>query len=254
MHSSLLSFLCLIGIQTAFAFGASVPVALKDYSGVATELFNNMRVPAALIAGAIVPIGFLSTPSIQPDDGGILKLQKRMHVLLALASLQSQVVAVTYSTIAINKLAEVTLLPTRGVGELLNQHYKLAWLGTNTHFLFGLFGFGLLVLSSVFIQKFGNEVGKIASCWTIANLLLCFSIVNRGISQGFGVEGGEMMKVGGNLVTLAWSYAKLLFARAQGGSPLPIASIGLVLYSLLLTYRLVSSPLGARKIVSKSAF
>ena len=39
--------------------------ALKDYAPMAASLFNNMKTPASILAGAIVPLGFLS-PLPQP--------------------------------------------------------------------------------------------------------------------------------------------------------------------------------------------
>jgi hypothetical protein len=38
----------------------SSAVALKDYSGAAASLFNNMKTPASILAGAMVGLGFLS--------------------------------------------------------------------------------------------------------------------------------------------------------------------------------------------------
>lgn len=44
---------------------SSSAAALKDYAPVAASLFNNMKTPASILAGAIVPLGFLS-PLPQP--------------------------------------------------------------------------------------------------------------------------------------------------------------------------------------------
>lgn len=38
----------------------SSAVALKDYSGAAASLFNNMKTPASILAGAMVGLGFLA--------------------------------------------------------------------------------------------------------------------------------------------------------------------------------------------------
>ena len=39
--------------------------ALKDYAPAAASLFNNMKTPASILAGAMIPLGFLS-PLPQP--------------------------------------------------------------------------------------------------------------------------------------------------------------------------------------------
>ena len=41
---------------------------LKDHSGAAMGLFNNMRTPAALLCGSLVPLGILGAPRIEKDD------------------------------------------------------------------------------------------------------------------------------------------------------------------------------------------
>jgi hypothetical protein len=78
---------------------------LADYSGAATSLFNNMRAPAALIGGSLVPIGILSAPTIQKDDSKAMVLLKKANIIIAVASLLSEIMAVVYSSIAINKIA-----------------------------------------------------------------------------------------------------------------------------------------------------
>ena len=84
-------------------------------------------------------------------------------MLLAVLSLLSELLAVMYSSIAINKLVEVPSPPTAGVSDLISQKYELAWLGTNFHFLLGMMGFGLLVGNRVYIA-FGNPVGNLLFC------------------------------------------------------------------------------------------
>eukprot|EP01083_Nonionella_stella_P008027 23117_1 len=90
-------------------------LVLKDYSGTAAGLFNNMRTPAALIGGAIVPLGLLTAPEIDKSkDSKRVQLFKKVNLLLAIASLLSEILAITFSTVAINKLAEVKFPPTTG--------------------------------------------------------------------------------------------------------------------------------------------
>ena len=40
---------------------------LKTFHGFSTR-FDNMRAPAALLAGAIVPLGFFAAPKIEKED------------------------------------------------------------------------------------------------------------------------------------------------------------------------------------------
>ena len=118
--------------RTASALAPATAVAIKDYSGMAAGLFNNMRTPAALIGGAIVPLGILTAPSIEKDEPKRIQVLKKANCLLAIASLLSEILAITYSTVAINKLAEVQFAHTAGASELISKHFELAWIGEMT--------------------------------------------------------------------------------------------------------------------------
>lgn len=106
--SSNLTALIFLGISVFPAQGlmvAATGAALADYSAAAAGLFNNMRAPAALIGGALVPIGILTAPTIDEDDSKAMKFLKKANIIIAVASLLSEIMAVVYSSIAINKIA-----------------------------------------------------------------------------------------------------------------------------------------------------
>lgn len=216
---------------------ASTASNLKDYAGAASGLFNNMRTPAALIGGAVVPLGILSAPPLQENESKKVHLLKKANVLLAIASLLSEILAITYSTVAINKLAEVRFAPTSGVSELIAQNFELAWIGTNVHFLLGLFGFGLLVGSKAYFL-YGPKVGKIAGSWSVAAFLQCSSIVNRGIAMGSRDTDGTGFQFAKNLFLLTLKYVGLVITKVKEG-PLPMLALSFVLYSFFLIYQLV---------------
>lgn len=211
---------------------AASMVAVKDYSAMASGLFNNMRTPAALIGGSIVPLGILTAPPLKDDEPQRQKLFKKVNFLLAIASLLSEILAITYSTVAINKLAEVKFPETAGVSELIANHFELAWIGTNVHFLLGMFGFGLLVGSKAYFT-YGGAVGKIAGCWSLAAFLQCTSIVNKGISMGHGSIGETGSRYASNIFSLCLRYCRLVVARAR--NPFAVGAFVIFLYSLLLT-------------------
>lgn len=172
----LLAFIVQQKPTDALGVAAAAAGALKDHSGAVAGLFNNMRTPAALIGGALVPIGMLTAPTIQKDDSKFDRIAKRVNILLAVSSLLSEVLAVVYASIAINKLTEVPSPLTANVADLISQKYELAWLGTNIHFLYGLLGFGLIVGGKAYFL-FGNPVGKIALLCTY-NVYILFSDVS----------------------------------------------------------------------------
>jgi hypothetical protein len=189
--------------------------ALADYSAAATGLFNNMRAPAALIAGSLVPIGILSAPTIDKDDSPGIKLLKKANIIIAVASLLSEILAVIYSSIAINKIAEIAQPQTTGVAQLLAEKHELAWLGTNIHFLFGMMGFALIVGSKSFFLC-GSELGKVTISWSIAAFLQALAIVNRGIAQG-SVGDNVSSQFASNFFMLIVKYISAVIKASKGG-------------------------------------
>jgi hypothetical protein len=222
----------LVVVQPTMALSPTNAIAIKNYSGVATGLFDNMRTPAALIAGTIVPLALLSAPDLVKGEPKKQELFKKANCLLAIASLLSEILAITYSTVAINKLAEVQFAPTAGVAELIANHFELAWMGANVHFLLGMFGFGLLVGSKAY-YLYGGKVAKVAGCWSVAAILQCTSAVNVGISMGSGNVDGKRFKFAKNLFTLTLTYAKVAFVKAKS-RPLSMASFAIIAYSFFL--------------------
>jgi hypothetical protein len=214
---------------------AGAAAALKDHSAVASGLFNNMRTPAALIGGSLVPLGMLGSPLILKDDSKRMQLFKKANFLIAVASLLSEVLAVTYSSIAINKLVEVPQPATATVADLISQNHELAWLGTNIHFLLGMMGFSLIVGARAFFM-FGGSTGKIGMGWAVAAFLQAISIVNKGIAQGSGSTGDVTKRFAGNLFTLILRYEMLVRKNAKG-SVCSMGAIAVTAYTGYLTIK-----------------
>jgi len=210
---------------------------LKDHSGAAIGLFNNMRTPAALIGGSLVPLGILSAPTIEKEDSKRIKLMKKANIVLGVTSLLSEIIAVTYSSIAINKLAEVESPLTKGAAELIARNYELAWLGTNIHFLFGLMGFGLIVGSKAFFSN-GSALGRATIGWAVATFLQALTIVNKGIAMGHGGSSDVPARFASNFFTLIIRYLSLIVKSARG-SFFAIGAIMVGLYALYETMQVL---------------
>mmetsp|Transcript_7748 Transcript_7748/g.11769 ORF Transcript_7748/g.11769 Transcript_7748/m.11769 type:complete len:291 (+) Transcript_7748:120-992(+) len=215
----------------------STSLELKDHSGAAAGLFNNMRTPAALILGATIPLGLLMAPDLEEGDSPAMILLKKTLLLLAMSSLLSEILAITYATVAINKLSELQYHRTMTVADLIENHFELAWIGTNIHFLLGLFTFGLLVGFRAYF-KYGEPAGKIIGSLSVAAILQATSFVNEGIAMGHGDIDNTEFQFANNLFMLTMRYIRLLLCRVKKG-PLPIISIGLYLYSTILTVLLI---------------
>ena len=184
--------------------GAIAP--LQDFSPAAADLFSNMRVPAALIAGAVIPFGFAAMPKPTPGEARGRRLAKITSALLASFTLATELITIVYATVAVNKLREVTSEPSSSLMDLLRRDYEMGWLGVNVHFFAGLMSLAVMSSISVWLN-FGMRVGRAAAFGASAAVCLMIAIVNNGISQG---DGTGDFRFGGNLLTLTIRYLTLL--------------------------------------------
>jgi len=208
--------------------GWSSPAAsLVDYSGAVSALFDNMRAPAALVAGSLVPLGMLGAPEARDDDTPAVRTLKKAYLLTAILALSGEVTSVVYSTIAINKLAERAAAPATSVVALLARDYELEWLGSNVGFLGGLFGFvGLLGIRAWL--AFGPAFGRFGALLCAGVVTHACSVVNAGIQFGpFAAgEGSGAPGLAANFLGLVLRYVGLVAkdtARTRG--PLRIISL-----------------------------
>ncbi len=211
-------------------------VVLKDHSEAAISLFNNMRTPAALIGGSLVPLGILSAPKVEKGDSKTIIFMKKANILLGVTSLLSEVIAVTYSSIAINKLVEVKSPLTKGCAELIANSYELAWIGTNIHFLLGLLGFGLIVGSKAYLSN-SADIGRVTIGWSIAAFLQALSIVNKGIAMGQG-SSDRSWRFATNFFTLNIRYLALIVQSTKRGF-FSVGAIAVGIYALFETIKVL---------------
>ena len=97
----------------------------KDFSGEASNLFNNIRTPAALVAGASFGAAF----ALQPISGEALAvgLCKRAYLLISVGAVSAELIAVLVSSTTVGRLgSEGKRSASRGsVVDFLTEHYEL---------------------------------------------------------------------------------------------------------------------------------
>ena len=246
----LLTLQLLVGVMLippVQALDTPTAVALADHSKDVASLFNNMRTPAALLTGGLVPLGILSAQPIdEENDSRGTKLIKQANVVLAVTSLLSEIIAVIYSSIAINKLVEVPSPPTAGVAELISQHYELSWLGTNIHFLIGMMGFILLVGNRTYLM-FGQTLGKFAIGLSVASFLQALHVVNKGIAMGSINKSCVQTQFATNFFKLCLRYVKIAIQNVHGfcgiaAMVITFATVVATMYSFLATSKEAIAP------------
>lgn len=202
--------------------------ALGDFRVEAMNLFSNLQRSATFAAGILVPLGFFAAPILSKDDTRGMSRVKRIHYLISTASLSCHLIAMMYSTIAVNKLTEVHSAPSRSVVHLLLRDYELLWVGSNVHFLLGILGMALSLITFGWIM-FG-PAARPASYMVGSVMLQMIAVANAGIGQGEGVDGGTLFAK--NLPHLILKYFRLLFAFVvQSRSVMLVSAIGMAVYS-----------------------
>ena len=205
-------------------------VAVSNYAQ-AADLFNNMRTPAALVAGACLPLGF-GLPLPSERDSTAVRAAKRSVVLLAFLSFTSELLAVVFATNGISRLFMPTLFDAEmhaasTVHEVLTHPNLIVfWLGIYVHFVLGIVG--LVTISGlraclVVGPQFALPVGLL----TGAILLRLKSAVNRSVMCAqFG---------SGSFPALVARYV-LITAKAawHARRPCDLASIGLLVAAMAL--------------------
>ena len=188
-------------------------VSLQQFAPAAISLFDNMRTPAAILAGGIVPAGIAAGfPSlVNPKDGKVAALLARLFPLVAISSLTSLLISVMWATVAVNQLTETTVPMAESVWHLLMRDYELAWAGVNTHFFMGMLGFMFVIGSRVYLTESRGPIGKSVGGIAASGMLLMISIINRGVAAG----NQKGMRYGTNVLALVSRYLQLLISRAM---------------------------------------
>jgi len=216
--------------------GLAAAVALADHSGKAATLFGNMRVPASLLAGALLPLAF-GFPMPPCKDEVLAQRLSMANTIIGTISLVAALLAVVYSSVAVNKLTETTPHLAESVSHLLMRDYEQYWLGTNVHFLLGLLG----AVAMIGIRA-GLLGGVLPAATAVSGILLMTSIVNRGIAIGDG-SGVDGVKFGSHFGSLIMRYMFIVAQQAvREGGPLALASVILPTASVALALRRLFAP------------
>lgn len=198
--------------------GGQFGLRKHDVAEEVAELFDNMRVPAALVVGAIVPLVSFAGPRADPSDSPQIVFAKQLHFIVAITSLMNALLAVMYATVSFNTLSESHPAPAETVAEVLQRDYELAWLGCNVCFYLGLFGLALTCAINGYIAL-GMRIVLPTACLLGASMLLMISIVNGAVDQNgaLALSWGFERWFGESILALCARYARLLLRTAVYG-------------------------------------
>lgn len=205
---------------------------LADHSAKAAALFSNMRVPAAFLAGAVIPLAF-AIPLPKTDRPERDRLYYLTNLTLGVLAFASELLAVVYTTVACNKLTETVSAPSSTVFALLGRDHELAWLGTNVCFLLGVFAACAMVVLRAALMANGSFAPLPTSLVAVAMLLMT-SHINQGIADGDGAGSA----FGTSFPSLLLRYGQLLAQQAASGTaPLVASALAVLAIGVLSTWR-----------------
>jgi hypothetical protein len=176
----------------------------KTYSGEASNRFNNVRTPAALVAGAAFGAVFALQPS--PADRAVVSLAKRMHMLIGVGAFCSELIAVLVASVSLGKLgmsqtdSTLTEAAPANVFEFIEREYELEWVATQFNFIVGLLGLGTMVGIRAWVAFSCPLFGRIAVGFVTSAILTMLS---------FASEAGDR-----SVMRLGVRYVALLFSKA----------------------------------------
>jgi len=215
---------------------------LANYAPAATTLFNNMKLPAAVVTAGMISLGFATTfPELPkkrpttnmpyPDDlRARCESLKRLHIVVSLIAVTSELIVVLWAAVEVNQLTEKQYELATSVWDLLGRDCDLAWSAVNSHFILGIMGFVTMLALRAYVMLIAAEASTAlmtaASTGTGAALCLLISIVNRGVESG----GGGIDRYGNTILDLFGHYAVLLSkASTNSVSPGPLQFMAIVL-------------------------
>jgi hypothetical protein len=140
---------------------------LKDYGSEMSALFGNIRIPAALFAGASAGAAFAMP--LGQADGLKLGFVKRIYALLMMSALSCQLLAIIVATLSMGTIAvSAESRKAKCLADYIEEHFDLNWVTARWNFLAGIFAFvigmGIRAWLSVTCPIFGKAaLGIIAS-------------------------------------------------------------------------------------------
>lgn len=195
------------GIDTSAVPGLEGMAKIADLSGAASGIFSSYRIPAALLAGAAYG-GTFSMP-LKMDEDLSKQLIKRSYVVIGLATVCAELLAVVVSTCAIDKIAvgdKLMLVNPKisSLREYLDSNFELEWVSLRVNFILGLLGFAIMC---------GLRAWCFLSCPAFSRVSIGIITTSTFLMAAMMTEA---LTTSRDLMHLCQRYASLLWRRCMG--------------------------------------
>ena len=191
---------------------AAAPTGVKQFDGAASAVFNNLRIPAALVAGAA--FGGAFGLQLNSADAFALALAKRAYVVIAVMALASELLVVVTATCALDAMNRAdSLVPAETLSCWFERNgLELENLVCTVHFFFGLLGLTAMVGLRAWITISCARIAKGTLGLIASVVLIMISMLNRDL----------------DLFKLSRRYGAALYSRIATKRPIGLV-VGIVL-------------------------
>ena len=191
---------------------AAAPTGVKQFDGAASAVFNNLRTPAALVAGAA--FGGAFGLQLNSADAFALALAKRAYVVIAVMALASELLVVVTATCALDAMNRAdSLVPAETLSCWFERNgLELENLVCTVHFFFGLLGLTAMVGLRAWITISCARIAKGTLGLIASVVLIMISMLNRDL----------------DLFKLSRRYGAALYSRIATKRPIGLV-VGIVL-------------------------
>ena len=190
---------------------AAAPTGVKQFDGAASAVFNNLRTPAALVAGAA--FGGAFGLQLNSADAFALALAKRAYVVIAVMALASELLVVVTATCALDAMNRAdSLVPAETLSCWFERNgLELENLVCTVHFFFGLLGLTAMVGLRAWITISCARIAKGTLGLIASVVLIMISMLNRDL----------------DLFKLSRRYGAALYSRIATKRPIGLV-VGIV--------------------------
>lgn len=209
------------GSQLATAeMNAAAAVITKSFGTEAVAFFNNMRVPAALIAAAAIKDAFvMQSPPEDLRKSTAWRLLRNFYLIMMMLAFTSELTCVFLSTHAIAAL-QMTPINLRAVtlGELLVRELEYEYVGVRTGFTTGLLAF--TVAQAMRVRYALRKSRELSWCamWFVLSAASSLLTYNNAKTLTYGGYSGLLSR----WFTL---HTKLVFTRIGFTKPMATFSV-----------------------------
>ena len=211
---------------------AAAQTGVKQFDGAASAVFNNLRIPAALVAGAA--FGGAFGLQLNSADAFALALAKRAYVVIAVMALASELLVVVTATCALDAMNRAdSLVPAETLSCWFERNgLELENLVCTVHFFFGVLGLTAMVGLRAWITISCARIAKGTLGLIASVVLIMISMLNS-------------RNVEFDLFKLSRRYGAALYHRIKTERPIGLV-VGIVLgvisvFHLGETFRLLAA-------------